>query len=1079
MWSRMGEFKIIEQKLEGYIRRYNLNLILKGSLLFLGIGLLYFLVVAIAENFLWFSTEARRFIFWFFILSEIVLLIYFVGIPLSRLLNLSKGISRERAADLIGIYFPEIKDKLKNLLQLNDQNAANNELILASIHQKSKDLRSVNFGKAINYRENRKFLQILIVPVAIILLLFIAGRAEWIGNGFKRLSDYETVYLKPAPFEFILNTESLKVQQGKTFILDVRTTGEIVPEDAEILINDEPAFMRKIEPGHFQYVFQNTTEDQDFRIRSGEVLSRKYVLNVLETPVITDFVMNLQYPAYLDRADEIISGTGNATLPEGTVVNWNLKAENTSRAKFAFSDSIYNLEGNQLQKRIRKDENYAVSTSNSNFQDFETMNYQIDVIKDQYPKINVVSKRDSISESIQYLRGEVSDDYGLTRLRLVYYKANKKDSLQFEKLDLNRDVFGSFMFVFPGNLNLEEGNDYRYYFEVFDNDGVNGNKSSRSSEFGYYKATNSEAEDSRLKDQKETIDNLQDEMKRSERSDEEFEEMFRIAKENEQLNYDQQQKMKDFVKRQKQHQDMMKNFGEQLQKNLEQSEGDRDSEELQNRLDNTLENIEKNEDLLKQLEEYSDKIKSEELSDKVDELSKKNKVTERSLEQVLELTKRYYVREKNEKISNDLEQLGEKQEQLGEKENKNLEEQEKLTEDFDKIQDDLEELNNENENLEKPMDLEDTKGKEESIKNDQEDAQKDIQKQDNKSAGEKQKSAGEKMKEMSQQMKRSQQMSSQQSLKADAASLRQILDNLITFSFEQEDLLKNFQKIQINSPSYASKLKVQNNLKENFQHVDDSLYALALKNPMISEQITSKLADVDFDINKSLERLAENEIPQGTASQQYVVTGSNELAAMLSDVLSQMQEAMGEPGSGKGGDFQLPDIIKGQEQIQESMEKGMQQDKQGKPQEGGESQQRQGDGDMNGELFEIYKQQQELRRKMEDYLKKKGMNGAEVLSEKMEEVEEDILNKGFSNETLEKIKNLNYELMKYDEAEKKQGLKNDRLSETNDREYQNTVQEQLDNAREYFNSTEILNRQNLPLRQIYKKKVREYFGSGN
>ena len=1075
----MGEFKIIEQKLEGYIRRYNLNLILKGSLLFLGIGLLYFLVVAIAENFLWFSTEARRFIFWFFVLSEFVLLIYFVGIPLSRLLNLSKGISREKAADLIGSYFPEIQDKLKNLLQLNAQNGANNELILASIHQKSKELRSVNFGKAINYRDNRKFLQILIVPVAIILLLFIAGRAEWIGNGFKRLSDYETVYLKPAPFEFILNTETLKVQQGKTFILDVRTTGEIVPEDAEILINDEPAFMRKIEPGHFQYVFQNTTEDQDFRIRSGEVLSRKYVLNVLETPVITDFVMNLQYPAYLDRTDEIISGTGNATLPEGTVVNWNLKTENTSRAKFAFSDSVYQLEGNQLQKRIRKDENYAVSTSNSNFQDFETMNYQIDVIKDQYPKINVVSKRDSISESIQYLRGEVSDDYGLTRLRLVYYKANKKDSLQFQKLDLNRDVFGSFMFVFPGNLNLEEGNDYRYYFEVFDNDGVNGNKSSRSSEFGYYKATNSEAEDSRLKDQKETIDNLQDEMKRSERSDEEFEEMFRIAKENEQLNYDQQQKMKDFVKRQKQHQDMMKNFGEQLQKNLEQSEGDRDSEELQNRLDNTLENIEKNEDLLKQLEEYSDKIKSEELSDKVDELSKKNKVTERSLEQVLELTKRYYVREKNEKISNDLEQLGEKQEQLGEKENKNLEEQEKLTEDFDKIQDDLEELKNENENLEKPMDLEDTTGKEESIKNDQEDAQKDIQKQDNKSAGEKQKSAGEKMKEMSQQMKRSQQMSSQQSLKADAASLRQILDNLLTFSFEQEDLLKNFQKIQINSPSYASKLKVQNNLKENFQHVDDSLYALALKNPMISEQITSKLADVDFDLNKSLERLAENEIPQGTASQQYVVTGSNELAAMLSDVLSQMQEAMGEPGSGKGGDFQLPDIIKGQEQIQESMEKGMQQDKQGKPQEGGESQQRQGDGDMNGELFEIYKQQQELRRKMEDYLKKNGMNGAEGLSEKMEEVEEDILNKGFSNETLEKIKNLNYELMKYDEAEKKQGLKNDRLSETNDREYQNTVQEQLDNAREYFNSTEILNRQNLPLRQIYKKKVREYFGSGN
>src|SRR5690606_38752220 len=227
-------------------------------------------------------------------------------------------------------------------------------------------------------------------------------------------------------------------------------------------------------------------------------------------------------------------------------------------------------------------------------------------------------------------------------------------------------------------------------------------------------------------------------------------------------------------------------------------------------------------------------------------------------------------------------------------------------------------------------------------------------------------------------MQSMQMMSQGEQLDANIESLRQILDNLMVFSFKQEDLLLKFRDIRPNNPGYAKELKNQQVLKEHFQHIDDSLFALAVNNPMITEKITSKLTDVECDINKSLERLAQNEIPQGTASQQYVMTGTNDLALMLSDVLENMQE-MANPGSGQGqgsgqgagqgsgNESQLQDIIITQEELNKRMEEGLKQKDSGKSGEDGENGSEQENGEngegqggnreeMNGNLFEIYKQ---------------------------------------------------------------------------------------------------------------------------
>ena len=135
---------------------------------------------------------------------------------------------------------------------------------------------------------------------------------------------------------------------------------------------------------------------------------------------------------------------------------------------------------------------------------------------------------------------------------------------------------------------------------------------------------------------------------------------------------------------------------------------------------------------------------------------------------------------------------------------------------------------------------------------------------------------------------------------------------------------------------------------------------------------------------------------------------------------------------------------------------------------------------LNGKLFEIYQQQQQLRKALEERLDREGKGdaGKNILKE-MEDIELDLLNKGFSNQVLQKMMNLQHQLLKLENATFQQGEDFKRESETNRKQFNNSTNRRIDSAKQYFNSTEILNRQALPLQPDYKKKVKVYFNKAN
>ncbi|MEX2335739.1 MAG: DUF4175 family protein [Fulvivirga sp.] len=1124
----MDTFQFIQNKLEAFVKKYYTNELIRGVILFFAIGVLYFLITLLIEHYLWLSQTGRSILFWTFVIVEVALFSRFIAFPLARLFKLQKGIDYTQASKIIGNHFPEVSDKLLNVLQLKED-SRQSELLLASIDQKSKELQPIPFANAVNFKQNVKYLKYAAIPILLYAVFTLLGGGDIFSGSYQRVLNYNTAYEPPAPFTFFVENENLQGIENKPFVLHIRVAGDILPQNASILYNGENYFLEQRAPGQFQYTFSQPQDATTFRLQANDVISRPYTLEVVKTPSLLSFEMQLDYPNYTQRRDETLKSTGNATIPEGTRVAWKMNTKQTNNVTLKAPDSNYVFANKaplfEFSKPVYSKFDYEISTSNEQLKDYENLSFTINVVKDQYPEISVEAKQDTVNSQIMYFMGRVSDDYGLSKLQIVYYLLDKEDDKKYQSLNVSKSTIDQFLFSFPGNLDLEEGKTYGYYFEVFDNDAINRPKSSKSSVFSFKKLTKEELEEQQLKEQQETIRGLGNSLQKMDEQKQELEELSKLKKEKNELNWNDKQKVEEFLKRQKLQEEMMKKFSDKMKDNLENfqkenKENDPQKEELQKRFDENEEKLQENEKLMEELEKLKEKIQEEELFEKLEQLSKQNKKQQRNMEQLLELTKRYYVEKKTQKLAEELEKLAEEQESLSEKseEENTKEKQEELNDKFEEYREEMEELKEDNQELQSPMDIPENSTQEEEVKQEQKNASEKLEQQELGDAKESQKKSAKKMREMSEQMQMQMAASAGEGEEEDIEMLRQILDNLIVFSLSQEDLLDDFKKVSYGNPLFGRKLVRQSELKQNFQHVDDSLFALALRNPMVGTVINDLIEEVHYNVDKSLEELAENQIRNGVASQQYTITGANDLAVLLGDALNSMQMQMsgmgqgsGEQGEGEG--FQLPDIIQQQESLNKKMEKGTkpgQEGQEGQEGEGESGKKGEGEGqgengsdgegeggqnqngnqegkngemnseEINGMLYEIYQQQQMLREQLENRLREEGLPAdARNLINQMEQVEDELLNRGFNRETLRKMNDIKHQLLKLDKAAFQQGEDEKRQGRTNETDYQNTLNKELENAKKYFNNVEILNRQQLPLRQVYRKKVQEYFNRSN
>ena len=1046
--------------LRQYKKKYYLNRLIRGSLITIGLISTVFLAVALTEYFGRFNSMVRL-SFLIILISSIAYTIpYWICIPIIKLFQLDKALSNQEASKQIGSFFPEIKDKLTNTLQLQARSdTGSNALILASIQQKSKELNSFSFSGAIDISENRKYARYVLPPIflIIVLLIVIPGLLTESAN---RIIKYNNQFLIPAPFEFNILNKKLSAYKNQDLEIDLALMGDEIPEQCYILIHNQRYKLKRKNNGVFSYEFKNLQRNENFTFEAAGFVSKEYEVEVSVKPDIRGLDILLQYPAYLKKASESIKNGGNLTVPEGTTATWNIETIHTddlvmqfASQKNAFIQGEKNDNIFRFKKIIRNDDTYSIRINHSKTAQLDPIQYTLTVVKDQYPSIIVEEYRDStLMEEIKF-GGSLSDDYGLSRLQ-IHYSIKGADKNIIKKgvkpvfIDAGK-TNQTFYFTWRiDSIKIEPGQELEYYLEVFDNDGINGSKGTKSNLFSWKISSKDELNEELKSASNSASNEFQDVAEKAKQLQKEMQDLEERLKSKKQLSWQDKKAMEEMVKKNKELEKELLQLKENLKKLQEkQDKFDPASQELAEKM-KQLEKLmnelldEETKKMMAELEKLlQENANKEELDKALKNLTDKDKFLEKEIERNLELFKQMQFDRALEKNIEKLDELAKKQEDLA---NKTLEqktpkeelqkEQEQLNKEFDKLQEDNKNLEEMNKELENKKPLDDLKQEEGEIDQEMEKSSEELQNNQSKKAGASQKGAADKMKKMSDKMKEMKQEMEAEQATENMKDLRQILDNLLHVSFDEEALMKEFRKVRQSDPRYITLGQQQLKLKDDSKIIKDSLYALAKRVPQIEAFVTKEVVAMNQYMDAAVQHIKERRPDLAAADQQYAMTAMNNLALMLNEVLKQMQQDMansqpkmsgaqcnkpkpgqsGKPKDGKMGDMQkqLSDRI---EQLKKS---------------GGSGQ------GYSEELAKLAAEQERIRKglqEIEKQMKEQGGNPSnelKKLSEMMEQTERDLVNKNITNETIMRQREIQTRLLEAEKSIREREWDNTRESKT-------------------------------------------------
>lgn len=1071
------QYNELIHKLDKFIRKYYTNQLLRG-LIFSAVYVLgLFLLINVAEYYLYLSPALRKVLFYGFLISSAAFVGRFVGLPLLHYYRLGKIISYEQAARIIGTHFTDVKDKLLNVLQLHHEAAKSDAaLLLAAIDQKAVELKPVDFSFAIDLTRNRKYLRYL-APPALILLFIIIAAPNVIKEGTKRLLHNDTYYEREAPFKFVVLNKELKALQFENFELQVQTEGDALPAEVFIETDKTSARLKKKSANLFTYEFTNLQKSTSFRFTANGFNSAEFKLDVVARPVVAGFEVACDYPAYTGKPDEVLKNLGDLVVPEGSKLTWRFNTQNVERIQIGMGDSLYTAkragdEAFTFSKTVFQSAQYVLKVSNNSVQDADSALYSLNVSPDLYPVINVEEKKDSATQKYFYYGGEVSDDYGVRRLTFNYAltRADSAEPSLSKSVDVAFTPGPASRFTYYWSLSdfgIKPGDKLNYYFEVWDNDGIHGSKSSRSNLMTLLMPTMNELNKEIAKDNKELKDDLKQTMKDAKDLKKELEKMQDKLMDKSNLNWDDKKNLQENIDKQKAMQEQLKEMKEKMDQNFEKQNEFKDvSESIKEKQKNLQELFDKVMDdemkkLYDKLEKMLEQLQKKDALDKMEDMQANNEKLEKELDRMLELFKKLEMEQKMEETIQKLDKLADKQDQLAKETEKNQdnkgnakdqqkqqelkEQQEKLNQETKEAQKDIDDLKKLNEETKSGLDMKETEQSMDNAEKQQQDAQQQMNQNQNSNASKNQKNAANNMKNAAQKMSDMKNQMEQEQEAEDMQAIRQLLENIVKLSFDEEKLMADVKATNINNPKYVDLMKEQQRIRENSKMVEDSLYAVARRQESIKSFVTKEITNVNKFLGKSIDDMEDRNVVRALGNQQFVMTGYNNLALMLSEALQQMQQQMSEqqqqqqngspkmcmkckkPGNG------LPNLSKMQKQLNDKINQlGEQMKKEGQGQKSGVGQ---GQG-YSKEFAEMARMQEQIRRELEKINATENKDGKNPLGNlgdainKMKQTEEQLVNKQLTTEMLKRQQDITVKLLEAENAQRQRDEKPERESNT-------------------------------------------------
>ncbi len=1097
--GKISHNHILVSKIESFIKKFYLNRLIQGSLIGTIMLILFFLIFNGIEYFSWLSGKIRLILFITAIATFSIILIFYFIIPSVNLIRFRKKMSDKEAAILIGKFFPEIKDKLLNTLQLTDEinDSANNELLLATIKQRTNNLQIFKFSDAVNLKENYKYLKIFGISFTVLITLIIFF-PDFSQKPAERIINYDKFYEKPLPFQVSLQTQEVEVTQGDDLEFKIFVKGEKIPESFYVNTSAGTRMMSKLSVNEFSYVFNNIYQSEKFHIKGGEYISPEIRIIVNPSPTLLHYETELIFPKYINRKKESLSGKTRITVPQGTDVKFifhtkdvdamNIIHDSTNHALQSESnDYIYNLKASHSSK-------FYVNISNKWSETHNPIPFTIEVIPDAYPEIQVQAFNENFSKQTYY-SGLIADDYGFTKLLYHFEVENKPNQSFVKRIDINKkEIRTSFYYSIDlDTITTYPGDEIKSYFEIWDNDGINGSKSRRSELFHISIPTHETLDSIADSTEENIISRLEDKTNNLEELRKDIEEIIKDLMSKKELDWTDKEKIKELIEKQKEIQEEWEKVQEE-QKDLQyfMEENELTSEELlkkQEEINKLFEEVipEEMKQLMEEIEKMLGEMPREKMQQMMQDLKKSNKELHEMMDRNLSLLEQLKVEKDLNELIDKMNDLSDKLQNTDKSNNDSLSAEDAKNQ-FDKLSKELDSIMEKNKGLQEPFNISKDEKIENEINQDLDEASEMENSGDDSGSSQKKNDAGKKMKEMANQLSMDMMMSGMEQLGEDAHLVRILLENVVRSSHEEEKLMNEVGKMKKDDPSLSDKISRQKEIVDNFAMVEDSLRKMAMRQPKIKNFIFTELQLIDQQLNLAMKEMNATALTSAASRQQRAMMSMNNLALMLSESLNEMNESMMEasgscskpknskkPSKGKQSMKNMKDL---QEQLGKQLEqlrKEMQQQQNGeKPQQS-----------MSEEFARMAAEQEMLRegmQKMLEEMKKEGLTGDDGINEiikDMEKLEEDLVNKKISSQTIKRNKDILSRMLKAQNAQEEREKEEKRKSEEFKGSYEKRDINELEYQENLKKQQEFLKMNSIEYQPFYREKINDYFFKKN
>jgi hypothetical protein len=923
-------------------------------------------ILVISETLFDFSKTTRTIIAILFFLSLVCAGSWIIVRPFLQLAGILSSITEDEIARNVGYFFSSIKDRLLNAFQLaKEVDSASEiysvELIDETFKDFAKEIQSLDFTQSVSTShlpKHRRWLMMVLGSTILIFFMFPVS----ISDAAYRLIHFTQEFTTPPKYQIEISPGNKEIVKGENVELRVKINS-LIPEftqrskEATIFRQQEgqenfdELKMKPDSNGVFNTTFQAVRTTTKYYAQYADAESERYILTVLDRPLIRSFRVRLDYPAYArippKMMDEFV---GDVTALAGTRVT--ISGVASKPIKEAFVQFGNNTKVQLITRGEKFSVSFPLSLDNSYYislldeeglSNNEPVHYQLKTVMDEFPTVAIMDPGRNIDiagdQSIPLVL-KAKDDFGFSSMRLGYRLVKSRyeqahAEYTFVSIPISTAAEGQIDLSYVwnlGNLNLVPEDVVEYFAEVFDNDAIKGPKSGRSNLYLLRLPSLEEVFADVDKEHERSIDDLKQSLEDAKKLKENIESINRDLKKNKDPDWQTQKKMEEMAKQYQEVQKKLENVQSRVEQMTQQMQDQnvlsKETMDKYMELQQLFQQLDASElqKTLKQLQQQMPNISKEQLQQAMQNMTFSEERFRQSIERTLNLLKRLQIEQKMDEVKKRAQELEKSEKDLQEESSKAANDSQKQQE-LAKKQSDLakkeQAMEREAADLEQRMEefftempadklqklLEQMK--QQKLDQKMQQAAQQMQMGNMQPAQQMQKEVGEQLQQFSQQMDAMQQQMLQQQSQYVMNEMRKAINNILELSKDEEALKQQSQQAPENSPQLRQNAQDQQRAAQDLNNIIKGLSELSQKSFAVTPEMGKAIGEALARMNNAMRNL---DMRNGTAASQeqaQAMAALNRAAMQVQNALQAMMQ--GGKGGGAGGLMQQLQMMAGQQ----------------------------------------------------------------------------------------------------------------------------------------------------------------------